>query len=141
MPAKQKIYKQDRADTINHREDIQNIRRSSWVHLFLKFLLHVLWSARNNLHVLSNNALYNDMCIIDSYKIKLHVLAFIPCRADDIHGQCMWIVWPCTWFIRVGIIAEYYIDFPQLIVIGIYIFYCEFAFGLTCNVICNDRFV
>lgn len=51
------------------------------------------------------------MCIIDSYKIKLHVLAFIPCRADDIHGQRM-IVWPCTWFIRVGIIAEYYIDFP-----------------------------
>lgn len=30
------------------------------------------------LNVLSNNSLYNDMCIIDSYKIKLHVLAFIP---------------------------------------------------------------
>lgn len=38
-------------------------------------------------HNLSNSSLVNDICIIDSFKTKLHVLAFIPCRADDIHGQ------------------------------------------------------
>lgn len=63
--------------------------------------------------VLSNNSLYNDMCIFNSYKTKLHVLAFIPCRADDIHGHQMSIVWPCTWFmVHVGFITEYYIDIP-----------------------------
>lgn len=82
---------------------------------------------------------YNDKRVIDSFEIKLHVLAFIPCRAAYIHGQRMVIVWPCTWCIRVGFITEYYIDVPKPILIVFYIFYCDFAFGLTCNVICNDK--
>lgn len=99
MPAKQKIYKWNRADTIDIKEDIQKYQKE-----FLEFSLHVFWSARNNLHVSSNNSIYNDMCIII-------VLAFIPCRADDIHGQRMAREWPCTWFIRVGFIIEFYVDF------------------------------
>lgn len=81
---------------------------------------------------------YNDIRVNDSFENKLHILAFIPCRAADIHERRV-IVWPCTWCIRVGFITEYYIDFLKPIVIEIYIFYCDFAFGLTCNVICNDK--
>lgn len=32
---------------------------------------------------------YKDIRDIDSFEIKLHVLAFIPCRAAYIHGQRM----------------------------------------------------
>lgn len=106
MPAKQKIYKWNRADTIDIKEDIQKYQKEFMeTFIFGVLVTRILVSPQQpNRYVSSNNSINNDLCII--------VLAFIPCRADDIHGQRIGREWPCTLFIRVGFIIEFYVDFP-----------------------------